>query len=186
MAAGLNRRPFLQLTKERNTMKRPAALLLIVVTALAEFAETSNSPSDAKPSPAERSIAQAKQLMQKNPKDFEAYNALALALSRRARETSDVDYYAQAEEALQQSSAISPGNFDGARTHVWLLLGKHEFAAALEEAKKLNKRMPDDVLTYGILTHANVELGTSKDAQTAAQMMLDLRPGHLPTLTPAS
>ena len=64
-------------------MKRPAALLLIVVTALAAFAETSNSPSDAKPSPAERSIAQAKQLMQKNPKDFEAYNALALALSRR-------------------------------------------------------------------------------------------------------
>src|SRR5437870_12319124 len=119
MAAGLDRRPFLQLTKERNTMKRPAALLLIVVTALAAFAETSNSPSDARPSPAERSIAQAKQLMLKNPKDFEAYNALALALSRRARETSDVNYYAQAEEALQQSSAISPGNFDGARTHVW-------------------------------------------------------------------
>src|SRR5437899_1762247 len=124
MAAGLNRRPFLQLTKERNTMKRPAALLLIVVTALAAFAETSNSPSDAKPSPAERSIAQAKRLMQKNPKDFEAYNALALALSRRGRETSDVNYYAQAEEAVQQSSALSPGNFDGARTHVWLLLGK--------------------------------------------------------------
>src|SRR2546427_8900269 len=106
-------------------MKRPAALLLIVVTALAAFAETSNSPSDAKPSPAKRSIAQAKQLMQKNPRDFEAYNALALALSRRARESSDVDDYGQAEEALQQSSAISPGNFDGARRHVWLLLGKH-------------------------------------------------------------
>jgi len=167
-------------------MKRPAALLLIVVTALAAFAETSNSPSDAKPSPAERSIAQAKQLMQKNPKDFEAYNALALALSRRARETSDVDYYAQAEEALQQSSAISPGNFDGARTHVWLLLGKHEFAAALEEAKKLNKRMPDDAMTYGFLADANVELGNYKDAETAAQMMLDLRPGNLPALTRAA
>ena len=167
-------------------MKRPAALLLIVVTALAALAETSNSPSDARPSPAERSIAQAKQLMQKNPKDFEAYNALALALSRRARETSDVDYYAQAEEALQQSSAISPGNFDGARTHVWLLLGKHEFAAALEEAKKLNKRMPDDVMTYGFLADANVELGNYKDAETAAQMMLDLRPGNLPALTRAA
>ncbi len=167
-------------------MKRPAALLLIVVTALAAFAETSNSPSDAKPSPAERSIAQAKQLMLENPKDFEAYNALALALSRRARETSDVNYYAQAEEALQQSSAISPGNFDGARTHVWLLLGKHEFAAALEEAKKLNKRMPDDVMTYGFLTDANVELGNYKDAETAAQMMLDLRPGNLPALTRAA
>src|SRR5437870_9307687 len=186
MAAGLNRRPFLQLTQDRNTMKRPAALLLIVVTALAAFAETSNSPSDAKPSPAERSIAQAKRLMQKNPKDFEAYNALALALSRRSRETSDVNYYAQAEEALQQSSAISPGKFDGARTHVWLLLGKHEFAAALEEAKKLNKKMPDDVMVYGFLTDANVELGNYQDAEVAAQWMLDLRPANLPGLTRAA
>src|SRR5207245_10628027 len=97
MAAGLNRRPFLQLTKERNTMKRPAALLLIVVTALAAFAETSNSPSDAKPSPAERSIAQAKRLILKNPNDFEAYNALALALSRLARETADANCCVPAE-----------------------------------------------------------------------------------------
>src|SRR5207245_7611893 len=174
MAASLDRRPFLQLTKERNTMKRPAALLLIVVTALAAFAETSNSPSDAKPSPAERSIAQAKQLMQKNPKDFEAYNALALALSRRARETSDVDYYAQAEEALQQSSAISPGNFDGARTHVWLLLGKHELAAAREEAKKLNKRMPDDAMTNGLLADANMKAVNYKCDETSAHKMIEL------------
>src|SRR5213593_2277691 len=123
-------------------MKRPAALLLIVVTALAALAETSNSPSDAKPSSAERSIAQAKQLMLKNPKDFEAYNALALALSRRARETSDVTFYAQAQDALGKSFEISPANFDGERTAVWLLLGRHEFPAALEKAKELNKKAP--------------------------------------------
>jgi len=78
-------------------------------------------------SPAERSMAQAKKLLARNPKDFEAYNALALALSRRARETSDVKFYTQAEEALKRSFEISPGNSDGARTQVWLLLGKHEF-----------------------------------------------------------
>ena len=167
-------------------MKSLATLLLIVVATLTAFAETSSSSSDAKPSPAERSIVQAKRLIEKNPKDFEAYNALALALSRRARETSDPNYYTQAEETLQKSFAISPANFDGARTHVWLLLGKHEFAAALEEAKKLNQRMPDDVMTYGFLTDANVELGNYKDAETAAQMMLDLRPGNLPALTRAA
>lgn len=167
-------------------MKRLAALLLIVTAALAAFAETANLPADAKLSPAERSIAQARRLIEKNPKDFEAYNALALALSRRARETSDVGYYTQAEEALQKSFAISPDNFDGARTHVWLLLGKHEFAAGLEAAKKLNQRMPDDVMTYGFLTDANVELGNYKDAEVAAQMMLDLRPGNSPALTRAA
>lgn len=134
-------------------------------------------------SPAERGMLQAKRLIEKDPKDFEAYNALALSLSRRARETSDVNYYAQAEEALQKSFAISPANFDGARTHVWLLLGRHDFPAALDAAKKLNKRMPDDIMTYGFLTDANVELGNYKDAETAAQMMLDLRPGNLPGLT---
>jgi tetratricopeptide (TPR) repeat protein len=131
-------------------------------------------------------MRQAQRLIDKNPKDFEAYNALALALSRRARETSDVNYYSQAEEAVEKSFVISPDNFDGARTHVWLLLGKHEFAAALAEAKKLNKRMPDDVMTYGFLTDANVELGNYADAEESAQMMLDLRPGNLPGITRAA
>lgn len=163
-------------------MKRLAvSLLIIVATASAAVSENPTSPS-----PAERSIAQARRLIEKNPKNFEAYNSLSLALSRRARETSDVSYYMQAEEALRQSFAISPDNFDGARIHVWLLLGKHEFAAALDEARKLNKRLPDDVMTYGFLTDANVELGNYKDAETSAQMMLDLRPGNLPALTRAA
>jgi tetratricopeptide (TPR) repeat protein len=173
---------------KREIMKTIAALLLIAMTALAAFPETikSSSSRSANLSPAERSIAQATRLIEKNPNNFEAYNALALALSRRARETSDVKYYSEAEEALQKSFAIARDNFDGARTHVWLLLGKHEFAAALEEAKKLNKRMPDDIMVYGFLTDANVELGNYKDAEASAQWMLDLRPGNLPGITRAA
>jgi len=124
-------------------------------------------------------------LIAKNPQDFEAYNALALALSRRAREVSDVRFYTEAEEALERSFDISPGNFDGKRTQVWLLLGKHEFAAALEAAKKLSKSRPHDVMLYGFLTDANVELGNYKDAEAAAQSMLDLGPG-IPALTRAA
>src|SRR5215467_4855945 len=134
-------------------------------------------------SPAERSIGQANKLIEKNPKNFEAYNALALALSRRARETSDVANYTRAEEALRKSFEISPENFDGERTAVWLLLGKHEFPAALEKAKELNKKMPDDVMIYGFLTDANVELGNYDDAEKAAQWMLNLRPGNMPGIT---
>jgi tetratricopeptide (TPR) repeat protein len=164
-------------------MKRIAALLLLVLGAIAGFAQ---APAETKLSPAERGMAQARNLIEKNPKDFEAYNALALALSRRARETSDVKFYTEAEETLQRSFEISPDNFDGQRIHVWLLLGKHEFAAALEAAKKLNQRMPDDVMLYGFLTDANVELGNYKDAETAAQWMLDLKPGNTPGLTRAA
>jgi len=167
-------------------MKRIAALLLLVLGTVAGFAQGPSAPAETKLSPAERGMAQARKLIEKNPKDFEAYNALALALSRRARETSDVKFYTQAEETLQKSFEISPDNFDGQRIHVWLLLGKHEFAAALEAAKKLNLRMPDDVMLYGFLTDANVELGNYKDAETAAQWMLDLKPGNTPGLTRAA
>jgi len=167
-------------------MRTVTVLLLIVLAAAGAWAESPGSSAEKTLSPAQRSVAQAEKLIAKNSKDFEAYNALALALSRRARETSDVMFYTQAEEALQRSFEISPGNFDGEKIRVWLLLGKHEFAAALEAAQKLNKKMPDDVMLYGFLTDANVELGNYKDAETAAQWMLDLRPGNIPGLTRAA
>ena len=167
-------------------MNKVAVLLLMIMTALAAVAQTTTLPADSILSPAERSMAQANRLIEKNPRNFEAYNALALAFSRRARETSNVKFYAQAEETLKTSFEISPHNFDGERIHVWLLLGRHEFAAAREEARKLNKKMPDDVMIYGFLTDANIELGNYKEAEDSAQLMLDIRPGNLPGLTRAS
>lgn len=166
-------------------MRKLAIILGIFLGGITASAQ-SVTPAAVAQSPAERAIAQANAVITKNARDFEGYNALALALSRRARETSDVAYYNQAEAALQKSFAISPGNFDGAKIHVWLLLGKHEFAAALEEATRLNRKIPDDVTLYGFLTDANVELGNYKEAEGAAQWMLDLRPGNLPALTRAA
>jgi tetratricopeptide (TPR) repeat protein len=164
-----------------NKMKSTTSSLLFICMTLGQVALCQTTLS-----PAEQSVAAADRLIAKNGKDFEAYNALALALSRRARETSDPNYYAQAEDALKKSFEISPGNFDGERTAVWLLLGKHEFPAALEKAKGLNKKMPDDVMIYGFLTDANVELGNYDDAEKAAQWMLNLRPGNMPGITRAA
>jgi tetratricopeptide (TPR) repeat protein len=166
-------------------MKNIVVLILVIATAVAIAAQTNAKPGD-QLSPAEQSMAVAQKLIEKNPQNYEAYNALALALSRRARETSDVKFYNEAEAALQKSFAIAPANFDGERIQVWLLLGKHEFAAALAEGTKLNKRMPDDVMVYGFLTDANVELGNYQDAEAACQRMLDLRTGNLPAITRAA
>ena len=166
-------------------MKKVASLILVIATVVVVAAQT-NTTAGAVLSPAEQSMATAQKLIEKNPKNYEAYNALALALSRRARETSDVKFYSEAEAALQKSFEISPDNFDGARIHVWLLLGKHEFATALQEGAKLNKEMPDDVMIYGFLTDANVELGNYDAAEAACQRMLDLRTGNLPGITRAA
>jgi|HubBroStandDraft_4_1064222.scaffolds.fasta_scaffold02239_2 tetratricopeptide (TPR) repeat protein len=165
-------------------MKKIVAFMLTILGAVSVFAQTAATTSIL--SPAQLSIARAQQLIDKNPKDFEAYNALALALARRAREISDPTFYTQGEQALDKSFAISPANYDGARIQVWLLLGKHDFASALEAATKLNKRVPDDVMVYGFLTDSNVELGNYSAAENAAQWMLNLRPGNLPGLTRAA
>jgi tetratricopeptide (TPR) repeat protein len=135
------------------------------------------------PSPAGISIRKAQQDIARQPDHYPYYNGLAMAYARRARETSDVAWYAKAEETLQRSFAISPDNYEGLKVKTWLLLGRHEFAKALVAAKDLNKRMPDDVTVYGYLADANAELGNYADAVAAAQWMLDLRPGNVAGLT---
>jgi tetratricopeptide (TPR) repeat protein len=138
------------------------------------------------PTPAQQRIQWAEKQIQKNPKNVQGYNELAMALARRARETANPAFYAQAEESLKKSFALAPENFEGRKARTWVFLGKHEFAAALEEARKLNRQMPDDLLVYGFLVDANTELGNYKDAEEAGQWMLDMRPGAIPGLTRAA
>ena len=167
---------------------------LVVLTAGLAAAQNNSPAASAAPaslstgglSPAERSMAAARLAIEKKPGSFAGYNQLAIGLSRRARETSDITYYAQAEDALKKSFELAPDNLEGKKIHVWLLLGRHEFPAALEAARAINKSVPDDVLVYGFLVDANAELGNYKDAETAAQRMLDLRAGNLPGLTRAA
>jgi tetratricopeptide (TPR) repeat protein len=135
--------------------------------------------------PAEIAIQKAQNAIASHPDHYPYYNSLAMAYARRARETSDVAYYARAEAELAKSLAISPGNFEGLKTETWLQLGRHEFGKALETARKLNRQMPDDLTVYGYLVDANAELGHYQDAVAAAQWMLDLRPGNVPGLTRA-
>jgi len=135
--------------------------------------------------PAEIAMQKAQADIAKHPDHAPYYNALAMAYARRARETSDVQYYAKAEETLKQSFALAPDNYEALKTQAWLQLGRHEFAKALETATKLNRQTPDDVVVYGYLADANAELGNYKDAVKAAQWMLDLRAGNIPGLTRA-
>jgi tetratricopeptide (TPR) repeat protein len=138
------------------------------------------------PTPAEQRILAAERATRATPTSADAFNDLALALARRARETSDVQYYARAEQAIETSLKLVPDNFEALKMRAWVLLGTHEFAAALELARSLNKRAPDDLLVYGFLTDANVELGNYKEAEEACQWMLDLRPGNIPAFTRAA
>lgn len=172
-------------------MKTLTVLTLILMTMFlilsgAVLAQTAApQPATAK-SPAELVIERAQKTIATDPRNHQAFNELALALARRARETANVEFYARAEEALGKSEALSPGNFETGKLRVWVLLGRHEFARAREQAEALNRRAPDDVLTYGLLADAQAELGNYTQAEAAVQWMLDLRPGNVPGLTRAA
>jgi tetratricopeptide (TPR) repeat protein len=155
---------------------KSSLLITLALTAAPLFAAT----------PAETAIRQALANIAKQPAHYPYYNVLAMAYARRARETSDVGFYAKAEETLRQSFALSPDNFEGLKVTAWLQLGRHDFAKALETATKLNRIAPDDVSVYGYLVDANAELGNYKEAIDAAQWMLDIRPGNTAALVRAS
>ena len=135
---------------------------------------------DASPSPAALRIAAAQKVLQKQPRRYQAYNELAMALVRWARETGDNSYYQQAQKAIESSLQIQPKNFEAVQAHVALLLAEHRYHSALDEAQELNHRMPDPVLVWGYIAEAQAALGNYQQAEEAAQWMMNLRPGNLP------
>ncbi len=168
-------------------MKRiVSALYMMMTVATFAAAQSITGAASTDLSPAAQSIAAANKAISDKPTEYAGYNLLAKALVRRAQETSDASFYTQAEDAVEKSLELAPNNFETEKIQVSILLGEHEYPAALEAAQALNKRVLDDVMVYGLLTDANVELGNYNDAETAAQWMLNLRPGNLPALTRAS
>lgn len=150
------------------------AVLLLLLSGLAVCTQTAGATM-AQLSPAQQQLAMAKAAVEKNPEYPLAYNDLASAFIRRARETANPIYYKQADEALQKSFRLAPDNFDGQKIRVQILLGRREFAQALKLAEELNGRVADDIAVYGMIADAAIELGNYKKAEESVQWMLDLR-----------
>jgi len=65
-------------------MKRLVTVITVLMGLGAALAQNA-AVSESRLSPAQQAMEQAQKLIDKNAKDYEAYNALALALARRAR-----------------------------------------------------------------------------------------------------
>ena len=142
-----------------------------------------SSPTTAQDdSPALQRIAAARQQLKADPKKVQAYNELAIAFLRRARETADPSYLNQADDALAQGMKLDSTDFQLQRTQVAVMLSRHQFIQARELASALHHRVPDDVMTYGYLAEANMGLGDYSEAEANAQWMMNLRPNNTPAL----
>lgn len=165
-------------------LPRPAFIVGVSLALLSTADLIAQAPVTATTSPAAKRIEAARRaIAANNDKNADGWNDLALALARRARETADPAFYKEAWTATERSLAAEPGNLEARRLQVWILLGQHEFQKAADAGEALNKQVPDDVLTYGLLSDAYVELGKYEQAEKATQWMLDLRPGNVPGLT---
>jgi tetratricopeptide (TPR) repeat protein len=110
----------------------------------------------------------------------------AFTLARTARDTADGTHYARAEQLIAPLLRSDPQHFEALKVRAWVLLGQHRFREALELARALNKRVPDDLQVHGFIADACMELGLYEEAEKAAQWMLDLRPGNVAGLTRAA
>ena len=168
-------------------MKRTiSALWIMMMLSALAAAQSRAGAASADLSPATQTVAAAQKAISEKPAEYAGYNFLATALVRRAQETSDVSFYAQAEDAVEKSLAMAPNNFESEKIRVVILLGEHEYPAALKAATALNQKVPDDVMVYGLLTEANVALGNYEDAEDSAQWMLNLRRGNRPAFIRAA
>jgi Tfp pilus assembly protein PilF len=164
---------------EKGTMMKTLRLVVMALVMVpVDFAQVTSGDA----TPAQQKIAWAEAAIRTHGDHCQPYNDLAVAYVRRARETGDDSNYSQAELALKKSFQITPDNLEGQKARLMILLGRGEFTTALELAKALNKKTPDDVLVYGLMADSAIELGNYNDAENAVQWMLDMRPGNVSAL----
>jgi tetratricopeptide (TPR) repeat protein len=152
--------------------------ILVLTLVPLDFAQGASGSA----TPAQMKVAWAQAAIRAHGDHCQPYNDLAVAYVHRARETGDDGNYVLADLALEKSFQIAPDNLEGQKARLMILLGRGEFTRALELAKALNKKTPDDVLIYGMIADAAIELGNYSDAEQAVQWMLDMRPGNVPAL----
>ena len=127
--------------------------------------------------PARLRVAVGEKRVASDNKSREAYNDLAFALCRLARDTGDIADFQKAELAADKSLELSPGNYDARKLLATALIGEHEYERARSLALELNHKVPDDIAGWGLLVDVNIAFGNYTDAERAAQWILDLRRG---------
>jgi tetratricopeptide (TPR) repeat protein len=124
-----------------------------------------------------RSIAAARNRLERVPGDWTTWAELGMAYVQQARVTGDPSNYARAEEALNKSLQVRPADNALALTGLGALAAaRHDFAAALDFGNKSLAIDAYKAATHGVVADALVELGRYPESLEAIQKMVDLRP----------
>ncbi len=152
------------------------------VTAPATNSISSSEAAAQQETPAQQKISAAQAEIKTDSKRVQAYNELALAYLQRTRETADPRYLKDAGAALDRGLKLDPQDFQLLRTQVAVMLARHEFVKAREQATVLHHHTPDDAMTYGYIAEADIAIGNYPEAETNVQWMFNLRNNNIPAL----
>jgi tetratricopeptide (TPR) repeat protein len=144
-----------------------------------EAVQTSQAVTSAPGTPAERQIERARADLSAHPGQVKSLNALAVALTRRARESGDTRYYEEAMQALEEARRAEPGNPTSMRIAAWVAMGRHQFAAAYDLTRRYERRLGADPWNLSVMGDALMELGRYDEAEKTYQRMVDLKPGPI-------
>ena len=159
-----------------NGLKRILLLFVALALVLGTYASTGAWRSEAAAPAAhpdvDASIAFWQKRIAGNPQAYLDYTLLGQAMTRKARESGDVGYYQQAEEALQRATAINPAYLPALEQRAYVLFAMHDFAGALSIAGPLveNRRA---VTALAIVGDAYLALGEYEQAEAAYQALAE-------------
>ncbi|QFZ77239.1 hypothetical protein GFH48_31700 [Streptomyces fagopyri] len=111
------------------------------------------------------------------PKDFGGWATLGLAYVEQARTKGDPSRYPQAQQALDRSLKLRPGNESALAGRAALAAARHDFTGALTYADTVLKENPYSERALSSRIDALVELGRYTEASKAADLADSRRPG---------
>ena len=169
-------------------VSRKLALLAVALFAVAGFFGATalfrtDGPDDSSTqqppvaiSAAASQTSRLEQTVRDQPDNVDVLSRLSSAYVQRARERADPSFYPLAETAVRRALAVEPENTQALITDAGLALSRHDFAGALELARRVEAIEPSLVATYAVETDALVELGRYDEATAAAQRLADMHP----------
>lgn len=118
-----------------------------------------------------------KSRLQRDPYDYISPTKLGAACLQKARESGDLDFYFQAEEALKTALARNPEHVTAQALLASVFVAQHKFTNAISLAEKTIKALPDEPFAHGILGDALLEIGNVTKAETVYKKLGELDSG---------
>lgn len=125
----------------------------------------------------DRTIESLQATLRRVPTDHHSWAALGLGYVEQARVTGDPGYYAKAEDAVDRSLRLEPGNFAALSSEAALLAARHRFDAALDLADRALAVNSHDLTALAIRVDALTELGRYAEQMDALSVADRRRPG---------